>query len=85
MSVCPSVRLSVPPPNSLQTQHIDLKLSTLLFEAKSGAKFEKSDKILFMSWVPHRNQSWVYGAKKLFCPNDLKFSTLVYLLIRNDF
>ena len=36
MSVC----LSVPPPNSLQTQHIDLKLSTLLFEAKSGAKFE---------------------------------------------
>ena len=33
----------------------------------------------------HRNQSWVYGAKKLFCPNDLKFSTLVYLLIRNIF
>jgi hypothetical protein len=29
-----------PPPNSLQTQHIDLKLSTLLFEAKSGAKIE---------------------------------------------
>ncbi len=41
MSVRPSVRLSVrPPPNSLQTQHIHLKLSTLLFQAKSGAKFE---------------------------------------------
>jgi hypothetical protein len=37
LSVRPSVR---PPPNSLQTQHIDLKLSTLLFEAKLGAKFE---------------------------------------------
>ena len=40
MSVCPSVCLSVPPPNSFQTQHIDLKLSTLLFDAKSGAKFK---------------------------------------------
>ena len=48
-------------------------------------RWAKSDKILFMSWVPHRNQSWVYGAKKLFSPNDLKFCTLVYLLIRNDF
>ncbi len=40
MSVCLSVRPSVPPPNSLQTQHVDLKLSTLLFDAKLGAKFE---------------------------------------------
>ncbi len=36
-----SVRLSVwRHDNSFQTQHIDLKLSTHLFEVKSGDKFE---------------------------------------------
>ncbi len=28
--------------------------------------------------VPHQNQCWVYGAKKNFCPNELKFSTLAF-------
>ena len=45
----------------------------------------KIGKKFFMSWVPNETKPKVYGAKKLFCPNDLKFSTLVYLLIRNDF
>ena len=39
----------------------------------------------FMSWVPHRNQYWVYGAKNKFCPNELKFGTLAFLVIKNDF
>ncbi len=38
-----------------------------------------------MSWVPHQNQYWVYGAKKNFCLIDLKFGTLALLVIKNDF
>ena len=70
MSVCLSVCLSVcPPSNSLQTQHIDLKLSTLPFEAKSGAKFEDGQnrtKIYSCHWYLIETKVGSMGQKNYF-------------------
>ncbi len=84
LSVRPSVRKH---DNSLQTQRIDLKLSTHLNEAKSGAKFEdgqnRTKKFSCHGYLIETNVGSM-GQKK-FCSNELKFGTLEFLVIKNDF
>jgi hypothetical protein len=85
LSVCLSVRKH---DNSLQTQRIDLKLSTHFFEAKSGAKFEDGQnraKYFQCHWyLIETNMLGLWGKNK-FCPNELKFGTLAFLVIKNHF
>ncbi len=40
---------------------------------------------LFLVMGTPSKPKWVYGAKNKFCLNDLKFGTLVFWVIRNDF
>ncbi len=83
LSVCPSgntITLLKLNESSWNFLHIFLKPNQEL-----SSKMGKIRKKIFMSWVPHRNQYWVYGAKKKFCLIDLKFGTLVFWVNRNDF
>ena len=84
LSVCPSVRKH---DNSLQTQPIDLKLSTHLNKSKLGAKFEDGQNRKKNFHVMDTSSKPILGLwdKKNFCLIDLKFGTLAFWVIKNDF
>ncbi len=73
---------------SPQTQRIDLKFSTHLNEAKSGVKFKNGqNRNTFFSYHEYLIETNIgsMGAKNKLCPIELKFGTLVFLVIKNNF
>ena len=86
---CPSVRLSVREhDNCPQFQDIDLKLSTQMFFEPKHRLSSKMGKIgikkIHVMGTSSKPILGLWGKNK-FCPNELKFGTLAFLVIKNDF
>ncbi len=70
--------------NSLQNQHVDLKFSTHLLKSNQELSLKIGINFVHVmgTWSKPILGLWI---KNKFCPNDLKFRTLVLFVIINVF